>query len=131
MHGFRVAIEAGDIDAAMALMAENVEFRSPVVFKPYRGHAALRAILTAVAEVLDDFSYTREIGAPGARDSALVFRARVGDKAVEGCDFLHLDDDGLISEFVVMVRPMSGIHALAEAMGRLLAATQPKVAAGS
>jgi hypothetical protein len=51
-----------------------------------------------------------------------VFQARVGDKQIEGCDFIHLDDDGLIDELVVMVRPLSGALALAEAMQAQLAA---------
>ena len=116
MHPFRAAVEAGDLDAAVALLSDDVVFRSPVVFKPYRGRAAVGALLAAVAQVFEDFSYVREIGAPEARDHALVFRARVGDKQVEGCDFLHLDESGSIDEFVVMVRPLSGAHALAEAM---------------
>jgi hypothetical protein len=45
-----------------------------------------------------------------------VFEARVGDKQIEGCDFIQLDEDGAISAFTVMVRPMSGAVALAEAM---------------
>jgi hypothetical protein len=45
-----------------------------------------------------------------------VFESRVGDKLIEGCDFLRLDENGAISEFTVMVRPMSGMLALAEAM---------------
>jgi hypothetical protein len=124
MHPFRAAVEARDLDAAVALLAEDVEFRSPVVFKPYRGRAAVGAILAAVVEVFEDFSYVREIGAPGARDHALVFQARVGDKQVEGCDFLHVDENGAIDEFVVMVRPLSGAHALADAMAAKLAAAQ-------
>jgi len=116
MHAFRAAVETGDIDAAIALVSDDVEFRSPIVFKPYRGREAVRALLTAVSRVFEDFSYVREIGAPEARDHALVFRARVGDKQVEGCDFLHLDESGSIDEFVVMVRPLSGAHALADAM---------------
>ena len=124
MHPFRAAIEARDLDAVTALLAEDVVFRSPVVFKPYHGRATVTMILAAVAEVFEDFSYAREIGAPDARDHALVFNARVGDKQVEGCDFLHVDEDGLIDEFVVMVRPLSGAHALAEAMGAKLAAAQ-------
>jgi hypothetical protein len=124
MHSFRRAVEAQDIDAAIALLADDVEFRSPVVFKPYRGRDAVGMILRAVSEVFEDFSYAREIGAEDARDHALVFNARIGDKQVEGCDFLHVDDDGLIDEFVVMVRPLSGAHALADAMGAKLAAAQ-------
>jgi hypothetical protein len=124
VHPFRAAVEARDIDAAVALLAEDVEFRSPVVFKPYRGRAAVGAILAAVVEVFEDFSYVREIGAPDARDHALVFQARVGDRQVEGCDFLHVDENGTIDEFVVMVRPLSGAHALADAMAAKLAAAQ-------
>ena len=58
----------------------------------------------------------REIGADGANDHALVFETRVGDKQIEGCDFIHLDEHGAISELMVMVRPMSGMLTLAEAM---------------
>ncbi len=124
MHPFRTAIEARDVDAATALLADDVVFRSPVVFKPYTGRAAVGAILAAVAQVFEDFTYTREIGAPDARDHALVFEARIGDKQVEGCDFLHVDDNGSIDEFVVMVRPLSGAHALADGMAAQLAAAQ-------
>lgn len=120
MHPFRAAIEARDIDAAVALLAEDVVFRSPVVFKPYSGRAAVRVILQAVIQVFEDFSYQREIGAEGAADHALVFQARVDGKQVEGCDFLHTREDGLIDDFTVMVRPLSGVLALAEAMNAKL-----------
>ena len=116
MHSFRTAVEARDLDAAIALLDDDVVFRSPIVFKPYRGRDAVGALLAAVSGVFEDFSYTREIGAPEARDHALVFQARVGDKQIEGCDFLHVNDSGSIDELVVMVRPLSGALALAEAM---------------
>jgi len=116
VHPFRRAIETRDLDAAVALLREDVVFRSPVVFSPYHGREALRVILEAVMAVFEDFRYVREIGAGGARDHALVFEARVGDKQIEGCDFIQLDEDGAISSFTVMVRPMSGAVALAEAM---------------
>ena len=120
VHPFRRAIEARDLDAALALMRDDVVFRSPAVFTPYHGREALRVILETVMTVFEDFRYVREIGADGASDHALVFEARVGDKRVEGCDFLHLDENGAISEFTVMVRPMKGMLALAEAMGARL-----------
>lgn len=122
MHPFRAAVEARDIDAAMALLAEDVVFRSPVVFTPYRGREAVRSILSAVVEVFEDFEYVREIGAPDAADHALVFNARVGDRQLEGSDFLHVGDDGSIDELTVMVRPLSAVLALAEAMGARLQA---------
>ena len=54
---------------------------------------------------------------PDGRDHALVFAARVGDRELTGCDFIHVDEDGLIDELTVMVRPLSGAQALAAAMG--------------
>ena len=46
----------------------------------------------------------------------MVFKAKVDGLDIEGCDFLHENSDGLIDEFVVMVRPLSGALALADAM---------------
>jgi hypothetical protein len=106
------------------MLADDVVFRSPVVFKPYLGRDAVAPILAGVARVFEDFRYVREISGPGARDHALVFEARVGDRYLEGCDFLHTADDGSIGEFTVMVRPLSGALALAEAMKAQLAAAE-------
>lgn len=115
-RAFRTALETRDAVAAAALMADDVVFRSPVVFKPYSGRDTVREIMAAVFRVFDDWRCVREIGAPDGRDHALVFDARIGDRQLEGCDFLHLDETGSIEEFYVMVRPLSGALALAEAM---------------
>ncbi|MEV0910575.1 nuclear transport factor 2 family protein [Streptomyces hokutonensis] len=116
MRAFREAVEAQDMDAVEALLAEDVVFTSPVVFKPYPGKAITAAILHAVARVFEDFRYEREIGDPDGTDHALVFRARVGDRELTGCDFIHVDEEGLIDDLMVMVRPLSGAQALQEAM---------------
>ncbi|BBX02468.1 hypothetical protein BST36_10165 [Mycolicibacterium moriokaense] len=122
VHPFRSAIEARDLDAAVALLREDVVFNSPVVFTPYQGREAMREILAAVIDVFEDFRYTREIGADGDRDHALMFKARVGEKQLEGCDFIRLDANGAIEEFTVMLRPMQAVLAVAEAMKARLAA---------
>ena len=122
MTPFRAAIEAQDIERAVGLLAQDVVFRSPIVFKPYRGREQTAILLRAVSRVFEDFRYIRELGAPDAHDHALVFEARVGSRQVEGCDFLHTNEDGQIDELVVMVRPLSGALALAEAMQAQLAA---------
>ena len=113
---FRAAVEAQDLDAAVALVADDAVFRSPIVHKPYEGPEAVRALLQGVLSIFEDFHYERSIGAPGAADHALVFRTRVGDREIQGCDFLHENADGLIDEFVVMVRPLTAAHALAQGM---------------
>jgi hypothetical protein len=116
VHPFRAAVESRDAAALEALLAEDVVFTSPVAYKPYPGKAVTAAILRAVMRVFEDFHYVREMGAPDARDHAFVFRATVDGREVHGCDLLHLDEDGLIDEFTVMVRPLSGAQALAAAM---------------
>ncbi|MGW0799396.1 nuclear transport factor 2 family protein [Streptomyces sp. NPDC002692] len=117
MHPFRKAVEAGDLDAVEELLADDVVFTSPVAFKPYPGKAITAAILRGVTRVFTDFRYVREIAGADGRDHALVFTARVGDKEINGCDFLHFDEDGRIDDLMVMVRPLSAAHALSEAMG--------------
>jgi limonene-1,2-epoxide hydrolase len=112
----KTALESRDLDAAVALMAPDIVFRSPIVHKPYQGPEAVRALLGGVMAIFEDFRYERVIGASDAADHALVFTARIGDRQLEGCDFLHENADGLIDEFVVMVRPLTGAHALAEGM---------------
>jgi hypothetical protein len=114
MHPFRSAIEKGGPDAALELVSPDVVLNSPVVFRPYHGREAVGVILHAVNRVVQDFRFEREIGAEG--DHALVFRARVGDRELHGCDFVHIGEDGLIDELTVMVRPLSAALALAEAM---------------
>ena len=113
---FRTAVETGDIDRVLALVSPDVVFNRPVVYPPYHGREVLGVILRAVMRVFEDFHYEREIGAEGASDHALLFRARVGHRELQGCDFLHIGRDGLIEELSVMVRPRSAALALAVAM---------------
>ncbi|MGV0624780.1 nuclear transport factor 2 family protein [Mycolicibacter minnesotensis] len=118
MHPFRQAVEARDAAAIEALLADDVVFTSPVAFKPYPGKPITAAILRAVMRVFEDFHYVREIADASGRDHALIFEASVDGKRLTGCDFLHMNEDGKIDDFVVMVRPLSAATALAEAMGR-------------
>jgi hypothetical protein len=116
-HPFRNAVEQRDEAAIAALLADDVVFTSPVAFKPYVGKPITAAILRGVLRVFEDFRYVREIHDSNGRDHAFVFETTVSGKKISGCDFLHFNDDGLIDDFTVMVRPLSGATALAEAMG--------------
>ncbi len=117
MHSFRKAVEDRDEAAIEALLADDVVFTSPVAFKPYPGKPTTAAILCGVMRVFTDFRYTCEIADTNGRDHSLVFEATVAGKKVTGCDFLHVNEDGLIDDFTVMVRPLSGATLLADAMG--------------
>lgn len=115
---FRKAAESKDFSAIEELFAEDVTFRSPVVYKPYEGRESVATLLGAVAQVFEDFRYTDQTETDGT--ATLAFSARVGEKELDGIDLLRFDKEGRIREMQVYVRPMSGVTALAEAMGRML-----------
>jgi len=116
---FRAAAEEKNFSAVDELFAEQVSFRSPVVFAPYEGREAISMLLGAVVEVFEDFRYTDQV--ESGDTAVLVFEARVGDRQLNGVDILRFDADDRIVELMVMVRPMSGVQALAEAMQTKLA----------
>jgi hypothetical protein len=111
---FRAAAEDKDFSAVDDLFAEDVTFRSPVVFKPYEGREAVMVVLSAVTRVLEDFTYLDEF--EGAGGEVLLFGARVGERELNGIDLLRFDDADLVRELTVMIRPLSGLTALADAM---------------
>ena len=116
---FRAAAERKDFSAIDELFAEDVVFRSPVVFKPYQGREAVAMLLAAVALVFEDFRYTDQVETGDT--AVLAFSARVGDRELDGIDLLRFDGGGRVSELAVYVRPLSGANALAAAMQRMLA----------
>lgn len=128
MNEFRAAVEAGDFAGLADLLADDVVFRSPVAFKPYEGKPIVAAILRGVGRVFTDFRYVRELEAPDG--SALVFETAVDGVSLNGIDLIVLDDQGLISELTVMVRPLSAANALAAAMGAQFPQIQAEALAG-
>jgi SnoaL-like domain len=112
---FRTAVEGGHVDGMVELLAPTVVFNSPVTFQPFRGSETVAHVLRAVSEVFEDFRYVDAM--EGEEMFGLVFEARVGDRDVTGIDLFKATNDGRIAELTVMVRPLSGVIALAEAMG--------------
>ncbi len=128
MHPFRRAVEADDEAAAFALLHEEVEFRSPAVHRPYRGREVVAHLLHHAKATLEQLTYIDELHGEGT--VALIFSARVGDREVEGLDHLTLDEQGRITRFRVMIRPGSGLMAVAQTMaGRLEADPLPEPSA--
>jgi hypothetical protein len=119
---FRKAVEAHSIDDMIAPFAEDAVLHSPITHKPFEGRAAIRQLLGILIEVFQDFRYTDDLESPdGTR--ALVFRARVGDRELEGIDLIRFDAAGRICDFTVFIRPRSAIEALlAEVAPRLMRA---------
>jgi hypothetical protein len=115
---FKAAVVSGDEAALADVLAEDVVFRSPAVYKPYEGREATTLVLRAVSRVFEDFRYDDDFA--GDNGEVLLFSARVGDRELNGIDLLRFDDHGKVRELTVMIRPLSGLAALVEAMGREL-----------
>lgn len=117
-HPFRLAVEAKDLEAAKATLREDVVLHSPILFRGFEGREIVMQVLTHVAATLEDFRYVDEL----ADESTVVlrFKARVGDRELEGIDFLELDEGGLVKELTVFMRPMSALTAFNEQMAARL-----------
>src|SRR5437660_3546780 len=105
---FRNAVEHGSVDAAAELFAEDAVFRRPVLFKPYQGRDQFVKVLSAAERVLGAggaFCYVHQLEDPQDRIAILEFATVVEGREVEGVDILRFDEEGMIAEFKVMIRP--------------------------
>lgn len=118
---FRTAAETKDFDSAKGLFTEDVTFRSPFVHKPYEGIDALTFLLGNVVQVFEDFRYIQHVET--GNTAVLEFEATVNERQLQGVDILEYNDEGKIKAMTVMVRPMSGLAALGEEMGRRIEAS--------
>ena len=116
MEALARALETHDEAAVEALLSPDVVFLSPAVFRPHAGRDATMVFLRAAMAVFEDFRYVRTFTQDGGGGHVMMFEARVGDRTIEGVDIVTVGDDGLVTEFRVMVRPFTGLAALAEAM---------------
>ncbi|HWT91272.1 MAG TPA: nuclear transport factor 2 family protein [Solirubrobacterales bacterium] len=120
-HPFRRAAEAKDLDLLTETLREDVVLHSPVLFRGFEGRDTVLAVLTHVAATLEDLTYTDELG--DENTVALRFKAKVGDRELEGIDFLELDEEGRVRELTVFMRPFSALTAFNEQMKARLEAS--------
>lgn len=111
-------IASRDLAALQTLIHPDAVFRSPVAHTPYQGRDALVLALSTVIDVFEEFAYHREFVTDDGLNVVLEFSAHVGGKKLKGVDLIKFDDQGLIREFEVMIRPASGLMALGEEMGK-------------
>lgn len=109
-----------DFAALADLLADDVRFHSPFLWRPKEGKAIATAYLVAAVHVLEGLAYHRQ--ALDGATAMLEFSAIVGEFSLKGIDIIRFGADGRIADFEVMVRPFKGLQALAEAMQKQLAA---------
>lgn len=107
-------VAKGDESLIHELLAEDVRFLPPTYYKTWTGREPVAAVLGHVGQVFSEFRYRRIMGT--GNDWALEFQCKVGDLDAVGVDLITLNDDGLIQEFEVVMRPYKTIGALRDAM---------------
>lgn len=117
-------MDAPSAEALSDMLHDDVTFISPVVFTPQRGKAVSMQYLLSAGHVFNDtqFRYVKEIEADGRL--VMEFEAEIDGKYINGVDIIDFDDDGLITEFKVMVRPLQAVNMLWQKMGAQLEAAK-------
>jgi len=107
---FRRAVEALDLDATIATFSPSIVLRSPVRDEPLEGRQTVGHLFAILFRVFEDLAF---VGSYTSSDGAeiLHFLWRLGDKEGEGVDMMRFDEDGLIEDYRVMVRPLSAVVA--------------------
>jgi SnoaL-like domain len=126
---FRAAVEQRNVDQAPELFHADAVFLSPVLFKPYKGRDQVLKVLRAAKQVLavgGTFRYLHQLEDSDDRVAILEFATEVDGKQVEGIDKLTFDEDGLITELKVMIRPASAL----QLVGAKMAEEFPRVGLG-
>jgi hypothetical protein len=109
-------VESRDPSGLPALIAEDAVFRSPAVHTPQEGRDLVTAYLAGAINVLGP-TLTYHDEWVRKHDAVLRFTSEVDGLQVEGIDMIRWDDEGLIVEFTVMIRPFKALQAV---MGRML-----------
>jgi hypothetical protein len=129
-HPYRQAFLEKDLEAMRAQLADDVSFHSPVLGEPgFEGRESVMTLFGVVFDAVKDLSYTHEYG--DAEACVLVGDAKVLGEPIKVTNLLEFDSDGKIREIWVMARPLTGLAAIAEAMGGGLAARQGDAARGA
>ncbi|MDC0887094.1 nuclear transport factor 2 family protein [Altererythrobacter sp.] len=118
---WHAVIDGGsDPEALGAIMHEDAVFHSPVVHTPQRGRPIVVAYLAAAGQTLgnDSFEYLREI--VDGNHAVLEFSTEMDGIQVNGIDMITFNDEGLITDFKVMVRPLKAINKVWDMMGAQL-----------
>lgn len=122
-HPYRQAFADRDLDALVALLADDVVFHSPVISDPgFEGRDSVAGLLAIVLDAITDVEFTHEFG--DERAHVLVANGRVLGKPIKATTLLEFNADGRIREIWEMVRPLTGVVAIAEAIGSQLAERQ-------
>ena len=115
-------VRTRDASGLGELLADDVIFYSPVVHTPQVGKAITAIYLSAAVHVFgnDSFRYVREI--IGENDAVLEFETEIDGITINGVDMIKWNENGQITEFKVMIRPLRAVNLIHQKMGEMLQA---------
>ena len=122
LKNWRAAVDSDDYEKISALLADEMTFYSPVIFKPSSDRVYIDSVLQFVADSISDFTYVEEYEQENG--AALLFTGNVGELKVEGVDLFKLDDAGRVIELKVLLRPLNTVMLLAQNMKAKFTAMQ-------
>ncbi len=114
------------------LLHEDCVFWSPVLFRPMEGRDLTALYLRAAYQVFpgdgadatnstdgpSGFRYTKRV--LDGNHAVLEFETTMDGVSVNGVDIITCDDDGLITEFKVMIRPRKAVEKVQAQMAAML-----------
>ena len=118
LDAWHTLVERKDLGALDAIVHPDAVFRSPMAFNPYGPAPALLLVLRTVITIFQNFTYHRQFASDDGLNVVLEFSAEVDGKQLKGIDMIRFDEQGLMAEFEVMVRPATGLQALGTEMAR-------------
>jgi len=119
------------------LLHEDCVFWSPVLFRPMEGSDLTALYLRAAYQVFpgdgadatnssdgpSGFRYTKRV--LDGNHAVLEFETTMDGVSVNGVDIITCDDDGLITEFKVMIRPRKAVEKVQAQMAAMLEQMPP------
>ena len=104
----RRCLDERDLDGALAQLSPSVVLHHPAADEPFEGKDAVAHLFEILFRRFEDLhcvgTYTSEDGG-----ELLHLRWRLKDQEFEGVDMMRFDAHGLIDDYTVMVRPLSGV----------------------
>lgn len=131
LEKWHAMVRAGEFSALPEILHPDAVFRSPMAHTPYKSAMAVCIAINAVSTVFEVFTYHRQFWSEDGLSVVLEFSARIGEKSLKGIDLLTFNEDGQITEFEVMIRPMSGLQALGVEMALKAGPALANMKAGS
>lgn len=124
LTAWHAAVAARDAPALSAIIADNCELHSPVVWKPKQGRDIVVHILGCVIATVDNFAYRRDW--IDGDEILLEFTGDVAGKSLVGFDKITLDADGRMARIEVLIRPLNTLIEFAQIMGPQVTAFEAK-----